>query len=41
VKRRSANFTCFSFMSFRTSLGVISPPEKGVISPAHAAGVVL
>src|ERR1700730_11791680 len=25
VKRRSANFTCFSFMSFNTSLGVISP----------------
>src|SRR5580658_3192434 len=29
VKRRSANFTCFSFMSFSTSLGVMSPPGKG------------
>ena len=29
VKRRSANFTCFSLMSFSTSLGVISPPGKG------------
>src|SRR6185437_1583922 len=27
VKRRSANLTSFSFMSLRTSLGVISPPE--------------
>src|SRR5215471_8285491 len=33
VKRRSANFTCFSLMSLRTSFGVISPPGKGCISP--------
>src|SRR5262245_24193298 len=33
VKRRSANFTCFSLMSLRTSVGVISPPGKGCISP--------
>jgi hypothetical protein len=29
VNRRSANFTCFSLISFKTSLGVMTPPGKG------------
>ena len=40
VKRRSANFACLSFMSFSTSLGVISPPGKGWSSPLESEGAV-